>query len=97
MVAKFCCFASGILTEEDIDEVEVEDGRKWSDRDLMETFGTVTALEVEEEKDGNNVQRIRARSPLSTLSTLPQVRHREAWSMVTVERDIRRDRRRPGG
>ena len=53
--------ASGVITEEDIEEMEFEDSRKWTDRRLMETFGKMTAIEVQEHKDGENVERIRAR------------------------------------
>ena len=41
--------------------MEFEDSRKWTDRRLMETFGKMTAIEVQEHKDGENVERIRAR------------------------------------
>ena len=52
--------ASGIIVDEEIEE-EVEGSSKWTDRALMLQSGLLTALQVEEEKTGFNVQRIRAR------------------------------------
>ena len=42
-------------------EEEVEGSSKWTDRALMLQSGLLTALQVEEQKDGFWIQRIRAR------------------------------------
>ena len=42
-------------------EEEVEGSSKWTDRALMLQSGLLTALQVEEHKDGVCIQRIRAR------------------------------------
>ena len=42
-------------------EEEVEGSSKWTDRALMLQSGLLTALQVEEHKDGKWIQRIRAR------------------------------------
>ena len=52
---------SGIIVEEEEVEEEVEGSSKWTDRALMLQSGLLTALQVEEEKDGDWIQRIRAR------------------------------------
>ena len=52
---------SGIIVEEKEVEEEVEGSSKWTDRALMLQSGLLTALQVEEEKDGDWIQRIRAR------------------------------------
>ena len=52
---------SGIIVEEEEVEEEVEGSSKWTDRALMLQSGLLTALQVEEEKDGFWIQRIRAR------------------------------------
>ena len=52
--------APGIILDEEVVE-EVEGRRKWTDRALMLQSGLLTALQVEEEKDGRWIQRIRAR------------------------------------
>ena len=46
--------------DEEVEE-EVEGSSKWTDRALMLQSGLLTALQVEEEKDGYFIQRIRAR------------------------------------
>ena len=51
---------SGIIVDEEVEE-EVEGSSKWTDRALMLQYGLLTAVEVEEEKDGYFIQRIRAR------------------------------------
>ena len=43
-----------------IEEEEVEVGTKWTDLPLLK-HGSLTALEIEEEEDGDWIQRIRAR------------------------------------
>ena len=43
-----------------IEEEEVEVGTKWTDLPLLK-HGSLTALEIEEQEDGNWIQRIRAR------------------------------------
>ena len=50
----------GIIVDEEVEE-EVKGRRKWTDRALMLQSGLLTALQVEEEKDGDWIQRIRAR------------------------------------
>ena len=52
--------ASGIIVDEEVEE-EVEGSSKWTDRALMLQSGLLTALQVEEEKNGVCIQRIRAR------------------------------------
>ena len=51
---------SGIIVDEEVEE-EVEGSSKWTDRALMLQFGLLTAVEVEEERDGDWITRIRAR------------------------------------
>ena len=51
---------SGIIVDEEVEE-EVEGSRKWTDRALMLQSGLLTAVEVEEQKGGYWIQRIRAR------------------------------------
>ena len=57
---KFCDIfvKPGVILEEG--EEEVEDDTKWTDLPLLK-HGSLTALEIEEEKDGDWIQRIRAR------------------------------------
>ena len=43
-----------------IDKEEVEGDTKWTDLPLLK-YGSLTALEIEEEKGGEWIQRIRAR------------------------------------
>ena len=52
---------SGIIVEEEEVEEEVEGSSKWTDRALMLQSGLLTALQVEENKNGSCIQRIRAR------------------------------------
>ena len=42
-------------------EKEVKGSSKWTDRALMLRSGLLTALQVEEQEDGDWIQRIRAR------------------------------------
>ena len=51
---------SGIIVDEEVEE-QVEGSRKWTDRALMLQYGLLTAVEVEERKNGDWIQRIRAR------------------------------------
>ena len=51
---------SGIIVDEEVEE-EVEGSRKWTDRALMLQSGLLTAVEVEEHREGHFIQRIRAR------------------------------------
>ena len=51
---------SGIIVDEEVEE-EVEGSSKWTDRALMLQSGLLTAVEVEEERRGYWIQRIRAR------------------------------------
>ena len=51
---------SGIIVDEEVEE-EVEGSSKWTDRALMLQSGLLTAVEVEEQKNGRWIQRIRAR------------------------------------
>ena len=52
--------ASGIIADEEVEE-EVKGSSKWTDRALMLQSGLLTALQVEEQKSGKWIQRIRAR------------------------------------
>ena len=51
---------SGIIVDEEVEE-EVEGSSKWTDRALMLQSGLLTAVQVEEQKNGRWIQRIRAR------------------------------------
>ena len=51
---------SGIIVDEEVEE-EVEGSSKWTDRALMLQSGLLTAVEVEEDRFGYYIQRIRAR------------------------------------
>ena len=68
-----------ILAENDDKE---EESKKWSDRALMNKYGKITAIEIEEEKDGDFIQKIRARCllppPLIPFSRYG--REEEGWS-----------------
>ena len=44
-----------------IDKEESEENEKWTDRALMLEFGRVNSIEIEEERSGNWITRIRAR------------------------------------
>ena len=57
-------------SESDSDEEESKYG-KWSDRGLMDKYGKITAIGIEEEEDGFYIQRIRARCLLSHLLLFP--------------------------
>ena len=56
----FIPLVSGITVDEEVEE-EVEGSSKWTDRALMLQSGLLTAVEVEEQKNGYCIQRIRAR------------------------------------
>ena len=67
------------------DKEESEQNEKWTDRALMLEYGSITSIEIEEQKNGNWIQRIRARyflkspspilppgmAPISTTNGLP--------------------------
>ena len=59
-----------ILAENEDKEEESSDG-KWSDRGLMDKYGKITAIGIEEQKDGDWIQQIRARCLLPHLLLLP--------------------------
>ena len=60
MVIILIPIVSGIIVDEEVEE-EDEGASKWTDRALMLQSGLLTALQVEEHKDGWFIQRIRAR------------------------------------
>ena len=72
------------LTDSDSDG---EGGGKWSDRALMNKYGNITAIEIEEYK-GYCIHRIRARCLHSPFHPIPpfQVRQRRG-RLVAVERN----------
>ena len=71
-----------------IDKEESEENEKWTDRALMLEYGPITSIEVEEEEDGFHIQRIRARCFPSPSPILPQVWHRSAPPMVSLEKNM---------
>ena len=54
-----------------IDKEESEENEKWTDRALMLEYGRIDRIEIEEEKDGDWIQRIRARCFPSPSPILP--------------------------
>ena len=55
-----------------INKEESEENEKWTDRALMQEYGPIDSIEVEEQKNGGWIQRIRARcfpspSPISPI------------------------------
>ena len=60
-------FKPGVL----INKGESEENRKWTDRALMQEYGRIDSIEVEEEEDGDWIQRIRARCFPSSSPILP--------------------------
>ena len=56
-----------------VDKEEIGDS-KWSDRDLAKEHGRLSAIEVEVQKDGWHIQRLRARCfpPQSPTNPLPR-------------------------
>ena len=69
-----------ILAEND--DKEEESNEKWSDRALMNKYGKITAIGIEEEKDGGLIQKIRARCLLPPPLIPPSRygREEEGWS-----------------
>ena len=69
-----------ILAEND--DKEDENSGKWSDRALMNKYGKITAIGIEEERDGDYIQKMRARCllppPLIPPSRYGRVE--EGWS-----------------
>ena len=61
----------GVILAENDDKEEESSSRKWSDRGLMDKYGKITAIGIEEEKDGDWIQRIRARCLLPHLLLFP--------------------------
>ena len=49
------------------DDKEEESSKKWSDRALMNKFGKMTAIGIEENESGKWIQKIRARCLLPHL------------------------------
>ena len=64
------------------DDEESEDGKKWSDRALMNKYGKITAIEIEEREYGENIQKMRARCLLPPPLIPPSRygREEEGWS-----------------
>ena len=77
-----------ILAEND--DKEEENSRKWSDRALMNKYGKITAIGIEEEKDGDWIQKMRARCLLPPPLIPPSRygREEEGWSQW---RDVSND------
>ena len=69
-----------ILAEND--DKEEESNKKWSDRALMNKYGKITAIGIEEEKDGDRIQMMRARCLLPPPLIPPSRygREEEGWS-----------------
>ena len=59
-----------ILAEND-DKEEESSSENWSDRGLMDKYGKITAIGIEEEEYGRWIQRIRARCLLPHLLLFP--------------------------
>ena len=68
-----------LANDEDVNE---ESSKKWSDRALMNKFGKMTAIEIEESGCGNLIQKIRARCLLPPPLIPPSRygREEEGWS-----------------
>ena len=69
-----------ILAEND--DKEEESNEKWSDRALMNKYGKITAIGIEEEEYGNFIQKMRARCLLPPPLIPPSRygREEEGWS-----------------
>ena len=69
-----------ILAEND--DKEEESNEKWSDRALMNKYGKITAIGIEEEEDGGCIQKMRARCLLPPPLIPPSRygREEEGWS-----------------
>ena len=61
----------GVILAENDDKEEESSSENWSDRGLMDKYGKITAIGIEEEKDGRCIQRIRARCLLPHLLLFP--------------------------
>ena len=66
----------------DSDEDEEKSSKKWSDRALMNKYGKITAIGIEEEKNGSFIQKMRARCLLPPPLIPPSRygREEEGWS-----------------
>ena len=64
------------------DDEEEESSKKWSDHALMKKFGKMTAIGIEEEKNGSFIQKMRARCLLPPPLIPPSRygREEEGWS-----------------
>ena len=71
----------GVILAEN-DDKEEESNEKWSDRALMNKYGKITAIGIEEEEDGDCIQKIRARCLLPPPLIPPSRygREEEGWS-----------------
>ena len=69
-----------ILAEDD--DKEEKNSGKWSDRALMNKYGKITAIGIEEEEDGYHIQKMRARCLLPPPLIPPSRygREEEGWS-----------------
>ena len=69
-----------ILAEND--DKEEESSRKWSDRALMNKYGKITAIGIEEDEHGRWIQKMRARCLLPPPLIPPSRygREEEGWS-----------------
>ena len=69
-----------ILAEDD--DKEEESNSKWSDQALMNKYGKITAIEIEEREYGENIQKMRARCLLPPPLIPPSRygREEEGWS-----------------
>ena len=69
-----------ILAEND--DKEEESSKKWSDRALMNKYGKITAIGIQEHKDGSRIQKMRARCLLPPPLIPPSRygREEEGWS-----------------
>ena len=69
-----------ILAEND--DKEEESRKKWSDRALMNKYGKITAIGIEEDKNGSFIQKMRARCLLPPPLIPPSRygREEEGWS-----------------
>ena len=67
---------------DDYDSDEEESNKKWSDRALMNKYGKITAIGIEEEKNGSFIQKMRARCLLPPPLIPPSRygREEEGWS-----------------
>ena len=75
-------YASEDYDSEDYDSEEEKSSGKWSDRALMNKYGKITAIGIEEEEDGRGIQKMRARCLLPPPLIPPSRygREEEGWS-----------------